>query len=145
MWGLAAAALLCGLVAGPTAAWAMPPAAKQYLPVIPTADGPATVKESAAVEHPDQLTPAARASLKGPSNAELRKVATAKALGAPSRVDPGQATQVEGDQPSFLSAAFGALAQGPVLGLLAGFALITGLLVYVARSRTGPGVGSPTS
>jgi hypothetical protein len=145
MWRLPVAALLLVLVLGPTAAWAMPPAAKQYLPVIPTADGPAAVKESAAVERPDQLTPAARASLKGPSSAELRKVATAKALGAPSRVNPKEAADVGGDSPSFLSAAFSALGQGAVLALLAGFVLITALLVYIARSRRDVGSGSSTS
>jgi hypothetical protein len=139
-------ALLSGALAlAPTGALAMPPAAKQYLPVIPTADGPKAVHGATPRTRDDQLTPAARAALKGPSGAELRRVATATALGAPTRVEPNGASEVEGSQPGFASATFGALGQGPVLAVLAGFALITGLLVYLARSRRDIGSGSSAS
>ena len=123
----------------------MPPAAKQYLPVIPTADGPKAVHGAAPVARDDQLSPAARAALKGRSGAELRRVATATALGAPAQVQSKDAPEVEGSQPGFVSATFDALGQGPVLALLAGFALITGLLVYLARTRRDVGPGSSTS
>jgi hypothetical protein len=146
MSGLLVAALLSGLLAlAPVGALAMPPAAKQYLPVIPTADGPKAVHGAAPVARPDQLTPAARASLKGRSGAELRRVATATALGAPSSVDPTHKSPVDGAEPSFLSATFDALGQGPVLALLAGFALLTALLIYLARSGGDAGSGSSTS
>jgi hypothetical protein len=124
---------------------ALPPAAKQYLPVIPTANGPEGVGSTAAVARPDQLTPAARHALKGRSGAELRRVATATALGAPARSGPKNPAQVAGTRPGFLAATFDALGQGPMLALLAAFALITGLLVYLARSSRDPGSGSSTS
>jgi hypothetical protein len=138
--------LICGLLAlAPAGAVAMPPAAKQYLPVIPTADGPKAVHGAAPVARDDQLSPAARAALKGPSGDELRRVATATALGAPSRVEPKDAAPVDGSQPSFPSAVIDALGNGAVLALLAGFALITGLLIYLARSGRDVGSGSSTS
>lgn len=139
------AVLLLGLVMSPPAAMALPPAAKQYLPVIPTANGPAAVRSSAPVARPDQLTPAARASLKGRSGADLRRVATATSLGAPARVEPRDSAQVEGARPGFFSAVFDALGQGVVLALLGGFALITALLVYLARLGRDAESGSSTS
>jgi hypothetical protein len=138
--------MLCGSLAlAPTAALAMPPAAKQYLPVLPTANGPAAVRHSAPVARPEQLSPSARSSLKGKSGSELRRVATATALGAPARIEHKESAQVRGARPGFLSATFDALGQGAVLALLAGFALLAGVLAYIARTRRGPGSGSPTS
>jgi hypothetical protein len=140
------AGFVCGsLLVAPAAAPAMPPAAKQYLPVIPTANGPAAVRGSAPVARPDRLSPSARAALKGKSGAALRSVATATALGAPARIDHGGSARVQGGSPSFLSATFDALGQGAVLALLAGFAVIAGLLAYIARSRRRLGPGSPAS
>ncbi len=140
------AALLCGsVVLTPAAALAMPPAAKQYLPVIPTAKGPAAVRSSEPQARPELLSPAARSALKGASGADLRSVATATALGAPARIEHKDAAQVQGDRPGFASATFDALGQGAVLALLAGFALIAGLLAYVARSRHGPRSGTPAA
>jgi|tagenome__1003787_1003787.scaffolds.fasta_scaffold20899523_2 hypothetical protein len=129
----------------PASAAALPPAAKQYLPVLPTANGPAALRKSAPVERPQQLTPSARASLKGKSGAELRRVATATALGAPAHIDRKDSAQVEGARPGFLSATFDALGEGAVLALLAGFALLAGLLVYLARSRRRLGSRKTTS
>jgi hypothetical protein len=123
----------------------MPPAAKQYLPVIPTADGPKAVHESAPVARPDQLTPAARESLKGSSGSQLRQVATARSLGAPARTQPKSSSGVEGDRPGAASATVGALGDGAVIALLAALALATALLVYLSRSRRGTGSGSSTS
>jgi hypothetical protein len=144
MRGIAVAAVACGLIAlAPAAASAMPPAAKQYLPVLPTANGPAAVHDAAPVARPDVLSPAARSSLKGKSGKELRKVATATALGAPARIAHKQSADVQGGRPGFLSAAFDALGQGAVLALLAGFVLIAGLLVYIARSRRRLESGTP--
>jgi hypothetical protein len=146
MCGLAVAALACGsLVLAPAAALAMPPAAKQYLPVVPTAKGPTAVHGSAPVVRPKVLTPAARSALEGKSGAELRKVATATALGAPARIDHKDPAQVRDDRPGFLSATFDALGQGAVLALLAGFALIVGLLAYIAWSRRRVGSGTPSA
>jgi hypothetical protein len=140
------AALACGSIAlAPAAALAMPPAAKQYLPVLPTANGPAAVRGSAPVVRPDVLSPSARSSLKGKSGAELRKVATATSLGAPARIAHKDSADVQGGRPSFLSATFDALGQGAVLALLAGFVLIAGLLAYLARSRRRLGSGTPSS
>ena len=140
------AALLCGsVVLTPAAALAMPPAAKQYLPVIPTANGPVAVRSSAPQARPELLSPSARVALKGPSGTELRKVATATGLGAPGRIDHKDAAEVQGARPGFASATFGALGQGAVLALLAGFALIAGLLAYIARSRRPPGSGTPAA
>jgi hypothetical protein len=123
----------------------MPPAAKQYLPVLPTANGPAAVHGSAPVARPDLLSPSARSSLNGKSGAELRRVATATALGAPARIEHKDSAQVRGDRPGFISAAFDALGQGALLALLAGFALIAGLLAYIAWSRRRLGSGTPTT
>jgi hypothetical protein len=135
----------CVLIAlAPGLAVAMPPAAKQYLPVVPTANGP-KVQGATPTARPAQLTPAARQALRGPSGAELRRVATATALGAPARSGHGGAAAVAGDRPSFVSATFDALAQGAVLALLAGFAVITALLVYLSRSGRGAKRGSPVS
>jgi hypothetical protein len=137
--------VVLGLAASAPPALALPPAAKQYLPVIPTAQGPQGVHSSAPVARPDQLSPAARAALKGSSGAQLRRIATATALGAPERSGPQNPAQVEGARPGFLSATFDALGQGAVLALLAAFALITGLLVYLGRSRRDVETGSPAS
>ena len=123
----------------------MPPAAKQYLPVIPTANGPAAVRNSAPQARPDQLTPSARSSLRGKSGSELRSLATATALGAPARVNHGDSSRVQGDSPGFVSATFDALGQGAVLALLAGFALLAVILAVVARSRRRIGSGTPTT
>jgi hypothetical protein len=149
-WGLLIAVGLLGLAALSPAAIALPPAAKQYLPVIPTANGPQGVHSSAPVARPEQLSPAARAALKGSTGADLRRIATATALGAPAQAGPGDPARVEGARPEgarpgFLSATFDALGQGAVLALIAAFALVTGLLVYLGRSGRDVETGSPTS
>jgi hypothetical protein len=139
------AALACSIALAPAAALAMPPAAKQYLPVLPTANGPAAVRNSAPVVRPQVLSPSARSSLEGKSGAELRKVATATALGAPARIVHKESANVQGDRPGFISATFDALGQGAMLALLAGLIVIAGLLAYLARSRRRLGSGTPSS